>query len=201
MKRVNIYHFVILFILLILSFSSELETPNLEAVDFPVSADNDTVEESRKGYEVVKVIDGDTIDVKSDGLVSRVRLIGIDTPETVDPRTVLQCFGKEASNKAAELLSGKNVLLEGDKSQGDKDRYGRLLRYVYLEDGTSFNLLMISEGFAYEYTYSSPYRYQKEYKQAQLNAESAQKGLWSPFTCSGKTNTSALNIAPSLWNN
>lgn len=134
-------------------------------------------------YEVVKVVDGDTIDVNINGEIERLRLIGIDTPETVDPRKEIQCFGLEASNKAKELLLGKFVLLESDETQGERDKYRRLLRYVFLPDGTNFNLFMIQEGYAYEYTYDEIYKYQGEFKNAQIYAEENQKGLWNKSIC------------------
>ncbi len=133
---------------------------------------------SESYYRVVKVVDGDTIDVLINNKVERLRLIGINTPETVDSRKLVECFGKEASDKAKSLLSGKQVSLKNDSSQSDRDKYGRLLRYVFLEDGTNFNLLMIKEGYAYEYTYRVPYQYQLEFKQAQQEAMSKKFGLW-----------------------
>ena len=78
-------------------------------------------------YSVIDVVDGDTIKVSMNGTITTLRLIGMDTPETVDPRKPVQCFGKEASNKAKELLSGKKVRLEMDPSQGTLDTYGRTL--------------------------------------------------------------------------
>ena len=72
---------------------------------------------------VVKVVDGDTIDVQIGEKIERVRMIGVDTPETVDPRKTAQCFGKEASNKTKEMLGGKNVRLESDSTQDDRDKY------------------------------------------------------------------------------
>lgn len=128
-----------------------------------------------KLYDVIQVVDGDTIKVSELGTL---RLIGIDTPETVDPRKPVQCFGKEASNKAKELLSGKKVKLEFDESQGRIDKYGRTLTYVFVEDGTFFNLEMIKQGYAHEYTYSTPYKYQSEFKRAQTEAQIAKIGLW-----------------------
>ena len=138
-----------------------------------------------KQYKVVKVVDGDTLDVSINGKTEAIRLIGINTPETVDPRKPVECFGKEASNKAKELLAGKTVGLQNDPTQGERDKYGRLLRYVTLADGTSFNKLMISQGYAYEYTYNKPYKYQAEYKQAQKTASANKKGLWADTTCKG----------------
>jgi len=137
-----------------------------------------------KLLDVVKVVDGDTIDVSLDGKTERIRLIGINTPETVDPRKPVECFGKEASDKAKALLSGKKVYLEADLISGERDKYNRLLRYVFLEDGTSFNLMMIKEGYAYEYTYDVPYKYQTEFKEAQKEAMAAKAGLWGDL-CKG----------------
>lgn len=139
-----------------------------------------------KGMQEAKVnsvIDGDTIQVVIDSKKETLRLIGIDTPETVDPRKPVQCFGKEASAKAKSLLSGKSIRLESDPTQGERDKYQRLLRYVFLEDGTNFNKLMISEGYAHEYTYNTPYKYQAEFKQAQREAEANKVGLWADNAC------------------
>jgi micrococcal nuclease len=134
-------------------------------------------------YRVSRVIDGDTIDVEKDGVSVRVRLIGVDTPETVDPRRPVQCFGKEASLRAQELLEGKFVRLETDPSQGFYDKYKRMLVYVYLANGTFFNRVMISEGYAHEYTYRLPYRYQTEFKAAERTAREEKKGLWADGVC------------------
>lgn len=134
-------------------------------------------------YKVVRVIDGDTILVYINGKNQSVRLIGINAPETNDPRKKVECFGKEAKEKAIELLTDKNVRLIKDPTQGDKDKYQRLLRYVFLEDGTNFNKLMIEEGYAFEYTYNIPYQYQKEFKLAQKEAEKNKKGLWADNVC------------------
>ncbi len=102
----------------------------------------------------------------------------MDTPETVDPRKPVQCFGVEASNKAKELLSARMVRLEADDSQSERDKYSRLLRYVFLEDGTFYNKYMIAEGFAHEYTYqSNPYRYQPEFQLAERQARENKKGF------------------------
>ena len=130
-------------------------------------------------YPVVKVVDGGTIAVEMNGKSETIRLIGLDTPETVDPRKPVQCFGEEASKKAKEILTGKRVRLEMDASQGKLDKYGRLLAYIFLEDGTFFNQLMISEGYGHEYTYNLPYKYQKEFKEAEKTAREEKKGLWA----------------------
>ena len=150
---------------------------------------NTTTANSGVAYDVVKVVDGDTIDVSIDGKVERLRLIGINTPETVDPRKPVECFGVEASNKTKTQLTGKKVFLENDTTQDERDKYNRLLRYVFLEDGTNFNLLMIKEGYAYEYTYSLPYKYQSEFKEAQIKASEEKNGLWGSV-CNGSTTQS-----------
>lgn len=145
-------------------------------------------------YSVTDVVDGDTVKVNINGTVTTLRLIGMDTPETVDPRKPVQCFGKEASNKAKELLSGKKVRLEMDPSQGTLDTYGRTLAYIYREDGLFFNKYMIEQGYAHEYTYRTPYKYQAEFKTAQKRAQTNQVGLWSPSTCNGDTTSSSETV-------
>lgn len=132
---------------------------------------------------VIRVVDGDTIVVTINGAEEKVRLIGVNTPETVDPRKTVECFGREASDFSKSILSSARVRLEADPSQGDRDKYGRLLRYVFLADGVNFNLRLIEGGYAYEYTYRLPYKYQKEFKQAQKEAELNQRGLWAEGAC------------------
>jgi micrococcal nuclease len=139
----------------------------------------------QNSYQVSKVIDGDTISVLMNGKNEKIRILGINTPETVDPRRRVECFGREASDHAKSILTNQSVKLEADPSQDDKDKYGRLLRYVFLLNGTDYGLEMIRSGYAYEYTYDIPYKYQKEYKSAQMTAEKAKSGLWSDKTCSG----------------
>ena len=142
-------------------------------------------------YSVTSVVDGDTIKVNINGTVETLRLIGMDTPETVDPRKPVQCFGKEASNKAKELLVGTKVRLEKDPTQGELDKYGRTLAYIYREDGMFYNKYMIEQGYAHEYTYNTPYKYQAEFKAVQKSAQENLRGLWSPTTCNGDTTSSS----------
>lgn len=134
-------------------------------------------------FSVSRVVDGDTIVVAIDGVDTKVRLLGINTPETVDPRKTVECFGKQASQKTKSLLEGRNVRLVADSSQGDKDKYGRLLRYVWRDDGIFVNKELIQEGYAYEYTYHTPYLYQQEFKTAQREAEQNKLGLWATDAC------------------
>jgi micrococcal nuclease len=147
--------------------------------------------------KVVSVTDGDTIKVSINGTTQTVRMIGMDTPETVDPRKPVQCFGKEASNKTKSTLLNQMVRLESDPTQGDLDKYQRLLRYVFLADGSNFEKMMIEQGYAHEYTYDTPYKYQAEFKAAQKDAQANQRGLWSPTTCNGTTeSTSETTVQP-----
>lgn len=134
-------------------------------------------------YDVVQVIDGDTIRVNVQGSTESVRLIGINTPETGEGRRALECFGREASDFAERLMDGRRVRLEGDPTQDERDQYGRLLRYVWLDDGTFVNERMIAEGYAYEYTYDLPYRYRDDFRAAETQARSSEAGLWAPSAC------------------
>jgi micrococcal nuclease len=130
-------------------------------------------------------VDGDTVSVSIEGKTETVRFIGIDTPETVDPRKAVQCFGKEASDKTKELLAGQRVMLEKDPSQGERDKYGRLLAYVYRSDGLPVNEYLVEQGYAHEYTYSAPYKYQAEFRAAEAQARLLGRGLWASGACSG----------------
>lgn len=146
----------------------------------------ETSDSGGEWYDVTRVVDGDTVKIMRNGKEETLRLIGMNTPETVDPRTTVECFGKEASNKAKELLSGKRVRLEFDAGEGTLDKYQRTLAYLYMENGDMFNEWMIKNGYAYEYTYDDVYKYQTEFKSAEKYARENQLGLWSPETCSGE---------------
>lgn len=133
----------------------------------------------REAAKVLKVVDGDTIKILINNKEETVRLIGIDAPEMEDENKSAQCFGKEASAKAKKILIGKSITLESDSTQGERDEYGRLLRYVFL-DSLSFNKFMIKDGYAYEYTFKGNfYRYQSEFIQAEKEARKNKMGLWS----------------------
>ena len=134
-------------------------------------------------YDVVRVIDGDTVKIKFNDKEENIRLIGIDTPETVHPSKPVQCFGVEASNIAKKILEGKQIKIEFDETQGQRDKYKRLLGYIFLADGTNFNKKMIKDGYAYEYTYNSSYKYQTEFKEAQKYAQENKLGLWADGVC------------------
>ena len=154
------------------------ETQNIKHSVFDVSPST-----SGDLVDVVRVIDGDTIVVYINEREEKVRLIGINTPERVDLRKLVQCFGKESSDKMKELLNNAQVFLKSDSTQDNRDKYGRLLRYVYKADGTFLNQIMVEEGYAYEYTYRFPYQYQKEFKLAQHSAQLSHLGLWADDAC------------------
>lgn len=132
---------------------------------------------------VIRIVDGDTIVVETNGVQEKIRMIGVDTPEVTDPRKPVQCFGKEASVFTKDLLANMSVRMESDPTQGDRDKYGRLLRYVFLADGTLVNKLIIAEGYGHEYTYRIPYHYQADFKATELTTREQQKGLWAPDAC------------------
>lgn len=124
-------------------------------------------------FKVVRVIDGDTIEIEGG---ERVRYIGIDAPETVDPEKPVECFGKEATGKNKELVEGRTVRLEKDTTE--RDKYNRLLRYIYI--GNNFiNLELVRLGFARSATYPPDTKYQKEITAAQQEAEKSKSGLWT----------------------
>lgn len=130
-------------------------------------------------YQVVDVIDGDTIDVWMNGQEVRVRLLGVDTPETVRPGSPVECFGKESSKYTESMLLGEIVYLETDPSQAEYDRYGRLLAYVYIGNSEiSFNKILLEEGYASMYKNNIPIKYEEEFLEAERLARKYNKGLW-----------------------
>jgi micrococcal nuclease len=151
------------------------------------------------GYEeaeVVHVVDGDTIRVLLTGRVEGagagatqigetrdVRLLGIDTPETVRPNTPIECFGREASAAAKALLEGQTVRLIDDVE--NVDGYGRLLRYVYLGEEMA-NARLVVNGYASVYTYPPNVRHADLFVALQREARKNNRGLWAPDTCNGK---------------
>jgi micrococcal nuclease len=168
--------------LVIDSTSNELDQPETSTLAIHTSTNSSSI----TFYTVSKVIDGDTLELQLGDKIEKVRLIGVNTPETVDPRRKVECFGREASDYAKKILTGQKVSLEFDPSQDQRDKYSRLLAYLYLEDGSLFNLDLIKAGYAYEYTYKKPYLYQSQFQSAEDQAQSKQLGLWSAQTCGGQ---------------
>jgi micrococcal nuclease len=107
----------------------------------------------------------------------KLRYIGIDTPETKHPRKPVEYFGKEASAVNTKLVSGKDILVEFDVVK--RDKYGRLLGYVFLPDGTFINAELVKQGYAKVYTYPPNVRYAALFRQLQAEAVKQRRGLWS----------------------
>lgn len=136
-----------------------------------------TAAKTTEDNQVIRVVDGDTIVVAINHKPQTIRLIGINTPETVAPNKPIQCYGPEASAHAKEMLMGKIVRLESDPSQDDQDKYHRYLRYVFL-DNENVNESFVRDGFAKEYTYKTPHHYQQEFRADQKAAKKNKLGLW-----------------------
>ncbi|MBN2875765.1 MAG: thermonuclease family protein [Spirochaetales bacterium] len=130
--------------------------------------------------KVERIVDGDTIVVSfGSGTdfaeTEKVRLIGVDTPETVDPRKPVERFGLEASQYVTDRLSGRRVRLAFEDDL--RDYYGRLLAYVFLEDGTCVNLDIVAKGYGFAYT-KYPFIFMDDFREAERRARSRKLGLW-----------------------
>jgi len=138
-------------------------------------------------YQIAHFVDGDTIAVNMDGRTETVRFIGIDTPETHKPDTPVQCYGPEAANYTKSLIGSNKVRLQADPLDTNRDRYGRLLRYVYLPDGTLVQERLVSEGYAFAYT-QFPFQKKQQFISDETQAKTAKKGLWASCTVTVESN-------------
>lgn len=136
-------------------------------------------------YAVTRVVDGDTLKLRRQGREVTVRLMGINSPESVDPRRPVQCFGREASARMHLLADGQKLYFAFDPEQEHMDPNGRLLGYLWREDGLFVNLEMVRGGYANEFTYDDPYTFRALFRQTARQAEQAGNGLWAPDTCAG----------------
>jgi micrococcal nuclease len=131
--------------------------------------------------EVIDHVDGDTVRVRirrppeGVGAVETLRLLGVDTPETVHPSRPVERFGKEASGFTRALLLGEAVYLAFDWDL--RDRYGRLLAYIYTADGGCFNARLIREGYSHAYT-RYPFQFMEEFRRLEAEAREEERGLW-----------------------
>ena len=128
--------------------------------------------------QVTRVVDGDTLILSPN---DKVRLIGVDTPETVHPKKMVECYGKEAKEFTRSTVAGQNIRLVLDHANAGrrhKDRYGRTLGYVYRQDGMMLNAELIRRGFAHAYT-RFPFRYLVEFRRLEQEARGRGVGLWS----------------------
>ena len=149
-------HLLFLFTLLLCSCAT-LQKQSLETTHLPTCT---------------RVVDGDTVVVEG---IGKIRLIGVDTPETVHPRKPVEYYGKEASAFTKRMVEGKKVRLEYDWQR--KDRYGRVLAYVYLEDGTFLNAEIIKQGYGHAYT-KYPFKYLEQFRKYEKEARENKRGLW-----------------------
>lgn len=142
---------------------------------------------------VSRVVDGDTLKVRIAGRTETVRVIGLDTPESVKPGTPVECFAIRAATEAERLLPvGAEIGLEADPTQATRDQYGRLLAHVWLSDGSLFAEEMIRGGFGIHYVYGGvPSIHARRLAAAEGAARAAQRGIWSPSTCAGRVHLPA----------
>ncbi|HPQ71801.1 MAG TPA: thermonuclease family protein, partial [bacterium] len=178
MKRASI---AILFVLMV--FAAMCLAAELPA---PISA------------KVIRVVDGDTLKISIDGREDTVRLIGVDTPETVHPNKPVEFFGREASAFTHRMADGKNVRLEFDQASAatkHRDRYGRLLAYVFLPDGTLLNSEIIRQGYGHAYT-KYPFSRKQEFVAIEREAREARRGFWAQTEDTSSAMTPTPSIAP-----
>lgn len=135
------------------------------------------VRDGRQSYTVMRVIDGDTIVVDYDGKKEKVRFIGVNTPEIHHPRKGKEVYGPEAAEFTEKLLEKQKVTIRFDVER--RDKYGRLLGYVYLSDGTFINAKLVSEGYAQVMTVPPNVKYAKHFLKLQRQAKESGRGLWA----------------------
>lgn len=140
-------------------------------------ADQAAAQDQPGPYRINHFVDGDTIAINMNGKAESVRFIGVDTPETHRPNTPVQCYGPAAAAFTKNMIGSSKVRLESDPLSTNRDRYDRLLRYVYLPDGTLVNEKLIQEGYGFYYPYF-PFSKSKQFAADEQTAIAARKGLW-----------------------
>ncbi len=163
----------------LLLFNADTSASATDKINYPDTATVSGSIAQGTRSTVIRIIDGDTIEI-SDG--RKVRYIGVDTPETHDPRTKLECYGKEATEKNRELVAGQEVILVRDIS--DTDQFGRLLRYVYKGD-VFVNDTLVKEGFARASRYPPDVRFAELFRDSEREARENARGLWGSV-CAAK---------------
>lgn len=154
-----------------------------------------TVSQAQPGlYAVSHFVDGDTIVVDMNGHDETIRMIGIDTPETHKPNTPVQCYGPAASAYTKNLIGNQKVRLESDPTNQNRDRYGRLLRYVYLPDGRMVEEELAKNGYAFAYR-QFPAVHLKQLIQDEEDAHANFKGLWAHCTVTDSNGRKQTNAA------
>ena len=175
LRRKDIYYVILLLLAITNWFiQSKKPQPKITKPEAAMTA-------SSSAILVKHIVDGDTIEIATG---EKLRYIGIDTPETKDPKKSKQCFGDEASAKNRELVGGKEIGMMKDVSE--TDRYGRLLRYVYVTDNTAsppatifVNEYLVKEGYAYAATFPPDVKYNEHFRKLQDEAMKQKKGLWA----------------------
>jgi endonuclease YncB( thermonuclease family) len=168
---------LLLAVLLFATLLYQRETGILPTWNKPTETQEKTTESVTDQFLVVRVIDGDTFEIEGG---ERVRLIGVDTPESVKPNAPVECFARESSEYLKNLIEGKTVRLVRDKT--DRDRYARLLRYAYLGE-VFINEQIIREGYGEAIAYRPDTRQQVVLDVAESEAQREKKGLFSDTTC------------------
>jgi len=186
-RKKQLINLIIALIVILFAYIQSPSKPNLNlnsptATPLPIHIPTTTA-------TVVRAIDGDTIVIckespcKEETDKQTVRYIGIDTPETKDPKRVVGCFGQEAYKENKKLVEGKEIIMEKDISETDK--YGRLLRYVWINDKDStdeavfVNDYLVRQGFAHASTFPPDVKYANKFREAQKEAQQNNRGLWN----------------------
>jgi micrococcal nuclease len=169
--------FSVVLLLLVLGLTTALAL-NIQNVELPRSVRQVLTANQPGLYDVTQIHDGDTIQVDMNGATEKIRMIGVDTPETKDPRKTVECYGNAAADFTRQLIGNNDVRLEADSQSNNRDRYDRLLRYVYLPDGRLVQAEIIKSGYGFAYT-SFPFEKSEEFKRYQQEAEENSRGLWS----------------------
>jgi len=151
----------------------------------------DNCESDRHETTITRIVDGDTVEFVCEGKKKKIRIIGIDTPETVHPSKPIECFGKNATEKITELVQNKKVKLLKGLGTDNRDKYGRLLRYVEI-GGQDVGAKMINDGFAFSYkTY--PHEKLDEYNKLEIEAREGESGLWAKDVCDYQNESDRLS--------
>lgn len=171
----------LLLIVILFSFNKNINSdnkiiePNSNKIPLSENTANTSISNHTK-YTVIRVVDGDTVKINFNGKEESVRLIGVDTPESVHPNSIKNTeFGKKASEFTKNYLAGKDITLEFDVQE--RDKYGRLLAYLYI-NGEMFNKILLQEGYAQVSTYPPNVKYVDEFTKIQENARNNKKGMW-----------------------
>ena len=187
MRKISIpYHLFALFLLLVGILILSGTRIRTELIHDPRPRILSMFTKVPRGYvKVLDDVDGDTIKIEQNGKEETVRFLGIDTPETKDPRKGVQCYGYMASGFTKSKVAGKAVRLVIDPMEGDRDMYNRLLRYIYLEDGTCLNELLVARGYAFAYE-AFPTSKTDRLKLLEKDARDHKRGLWGDCIVSVK---------------